>query len=106
MLLICVAKTKMLISCAVTAQLICAFVFAYASRLLVVLCGAHTRVASRDIKCFFESSETVLGRIGLRVRKPTLEFPTKSDTNRPVQSKKQARILKFCILIQEGLHYP
>ena len=27
---ICVAKTKALISCAVTAQLICAFVFAYA----------------------------------------------------------------------------
>ena len=26
----CVAKTKALISCAVTAQLICAFVFAYA----------------------------------------------------------------------------
>ena len=27
---ICVAKTKVLISCAVTAQLICAFVFAHA----------------------------------------------------------------------------
>ena len=27
---ICLAKTKVLISCAVTAQLICAFVFAYA----------------------------------------------------------------------------
>ena len=27
---LCVAKTKALISCAVTAQLICAFVFAYA----------------------------------------------------------------------------
>ena len=27
---ICVAKTKVLISCAVTAQLICGFVFAYA----------------------------------------------------------------------------
>ena len=29
---ICVAKTKALISCAVIAQLICAFVFAYAKR--------------------------------------------------------------------------
>ena len=28
----CVAKTKALISCAVTAQLICGFVFAYADR--------------------------------------------------------------------------
>ena len=27
----CIAKTKMLVSCAVTAQLICGFVFAYAN---------------------------------------------------------------------------
>ena len=30
--MICVAKTKALISCAVTAQLICVFVIAYANR--------------------------------------------------------------------------
>ena len=33
---VCVAKTKVLISCAVTAQLICAFVFAYAK-----ICVSH-----------------------------------------------------------------
>ena len=33
-------------------------------------------------------------------------FPTRSDTNRPVQSQKQARTLKFWILEEEGLYYP
>ena len=32
-------------------------------------------------------------------------FPTRSDTNRPVQSQKQARCLKFRIQ-EEKLHYP
>ena len=39
---ICVVKTKVLISCAVTAQLICAYVFAYI-RLLVFWCGGSNR---------------------------------------------------------------
>ena len=33
------------------------------------------------------------------------EFPTRSDTNRPVQSKKQARSLKFRIWEEERLYY-
>ena len=33
-------------------------------------------------------------------------FPNRSDTNRPVQSQKQARSLKFCIEVEEGLYYP
>ena len=33
-------------------------------------------------------------------------FPTSSDTNRPVQSQKQARTLKLWILEEEGLYYP
>ena len=32
-------------------------------------------------------------------------FPTRSDTNRPVQSQKRARILKFWIYVEEELHY-
>ena len=32
-------------------------------------------------------------------------FPTRSDTNRPVQSQKQARSLKFRILEEENLYY-
>ena len=33
-------------------------------------------------------------------------FPTRSDTNRPVQSQKQARSLKFRIKQEEKLYYP
>ena len=33
-------------------------------------------------------------------------FPTRYDTNRPVQSQKRARILKFRILVEEELVYP
>ena len=32
-------------------------------------------------------------------------FPTRSDTNQPVQSQKQARSLKFWIKV-EGMYYP
>ena len=40
------------------------------------------------------------------MRKPKLEFPTSSDTNRPVQTQKKARSLKFQIYEVEELHYP
>ena len=33
-------------------------------------------------------------------------FLTRSDTNRPVQSQKQARDLKFWLLVDEELYYP
>ena len=33
-------------------------------------------------------------------------FPTRSDTNRPVQSQKQARSMKFRIQEEEKLYYP
>ena len=33
-------------------------------------------------------------------------FPNRSDTNRPVQLKKQARRLKFWSLVEEELYYP
>ena len=32
-------------------------------------------------------------------------FPSRSDTNQPVQSQKQARLLKFGLHIEEELHY-
>ena len=38
--------------------------------------------------------------------KPTMWFPNRSDTNRPVQSQKQARSLKFWIYKVEELYYP
>ena len=40
------------------------------------------------------------------VGKPTMWFPTRSDTNRPVQLQKRARILKFRIKVEEELYYP
>ena len=40
------------------------------------------------------------------VGKPTMWFPNRSETNRPVQSQKRARILKFRIKVEEELYYP
>ena len=40
------------------------------------------------------------------MRKPTFWFPTRSDTNRAVQSQKMARDLKFRIQEVKGLYYP
>ena len=37
---------------------------------------------------------------------PSSGFPTRSDTNRPIQSQKQARSFKFRIYEEEKLHYP
>ena len=33
-------------------------------------------------------------------------FPTRSDTNQPVQAQKRARSLKFRIKVEEELYYP
>ena len=41
--------------------------------------------------------------MSLCVRKPAVWVPTRSDTNQPVQSQKQAGSLKF--LRKEGLYY-
>ena len=38
--------------------------------------------------------------------KPTMWFPTRSDTNRSVQSQKQARSFKFRMKEEERLYYP
>ena len=39
------------------------------------------------------------------VGKPTIWFPNRFDTNRPVQSLKRAKNLKFWIEVQEVLYY-
>ena len=39
------------------------------------------------------------------MRNQQFAFPTRSNTNRPVQSQKQARSLKFWILVEEGVYY-
>ena len=48
----------------------------------------------------------VLYYLSLCIRKPTIWVPTRSDTNRPVQSQKMVRSLKFRILEEEELYYP
>ena len=40
------------------------------------------------------------------VGKPTMWFPTRSDTNRPVQAQKMARGWKVWTWKEEGLYYP
>ena len=45
-----VAKTKALISCAVTAQLICAFVFAYADCLITYVADLYFRIMTGSKK--------------------------------------------------------
>ena len=40
------------------------------------------------------------------VRKPTIRVSTRSDTNRPVQSQKLARSLKFQIYEEKRLYNP
>ena len=40
------------------------------------------------------------------MRKPTILVPTRSDTNRSVQSQDIARSLKFRMKEEEGLYYP
>ena len=40
------------------------------------------------------------------MEKPTMWFPNRSDTNRPVQLQKQARSLKFWSQVEEELYYP
>ena len=40
------------------------------------------------------------------VGKPTMWFPNRSDTNRPLQLQKQARSLKYWGYVVEELYYP
>ena len=44
--------------------------------------------------------------MGLNARKPVFGFPTRSDTNQPVHSQKEARGLKFRSNEDEELVYP
>ena len=107
----------MQISCAVTVQLITAFVFATytvqslyflnpklqaSSHLLWLyspLCVGPVRKPQRRI-C---SAAAQMNRV---MRKPKFWFPTWSDTNLAVQLQKMARGLKFWIQKVEGLYYP
>ena len=44
-------------------------------------------------------------QVSLVPRKPVFGVSDSSDTNRAVQPQKMARVLKFRILVKEGLYY-
>ena len=105
-------KTKALISCAVTAQLICAFVFAYAKKkkkkkkksflIMLRLGGYHrTKIFIKYsyffLPCHCCSIKRLRQKMSRLVGKPTMWFPTRTDTNWPVQRQKQVGSLKFQI---------
>ena len=63
--------------------------------------------------CLFAAENTEISlqvcskirKMSLCVRKPTIWVPTRSDTNRPVQSQKMVRGWKFWIWKLEELYY-
>ena len=121
------AKSKAQISCAVTAQLISAFVcptrmvqflfYLYpklqdSSSLLWQNRPVYVGAGRKPGRLFFSHRGSCIGGwhqnfyMSRDARKPVFGFPTRSDTNRPVQSQKQARSLKFCKWIEVALYYP
>ena len=58
--------------------------------------------------CLYNHIQFVTGLplLSRLVGKPTMWFPNRSDTNRPVQAQKTARSLKFRIYAEEELYYP
>ena len=74
-------KTEALISCAVTTQLICIFVFAYAK------CWFSRKAAQISANLEEELSHDICHDR----KKQVFGLPARSDTNQPVQSQKLAR---------------
>ena len=56
--------------------------------------------------CLYTSTQTYMYNLSMWVSKPTIWVPTRSNTNRAVQSQKMVRGLKFWIKKVEKLHYP
>ena len=54
----------------------------------------------------YPSARGNVRHMSLVVRKRSSGFPTRSDTNRAIQSRKISRCLKFRIYEVEGLYYP
>ena len=58
------------------------------------------------ISCYWQESGSACILLSRLVGKPTMWFPNRSDTNRPVQAQKRARSLKFRIKVEEELYNP
>ena len=67
--------------------------------------GLHIRHIASVTLCFVIG---IMSYLSCLAGKPTMWFPTRSYTNRPVQRQilKQARSLKFCKQVEEALYYP
>ena len=76
--------------------------------------GKHVSALLDKLPKFYTELYTVLNSckpgvlLSHLVGKPTMCFPNRSDTNRPVQLQKQARSLKFWSKVEEELYvyYP
>ena len=70
--------------------------------------GSNSRLHSSDVSHSLDMSSNTakFQDMSRLVGKPTMWFPNRSDTNRPVQLQKQARSLKFWIHKVEELYYP
>ena len=66
----------------------------------------YSRYIVLDTKMWSLSLKLPLLHLSHLVGKPTMWFPTRSDTNRAVQTQKTARSMKFRIYEVEGLYYP
>ena len=65
----------------------------------------HNKDCGKIFLVFFTAKTQAIDNLSHLVGKPTW-FPIRSDINRPVQSQKRARILKFRIYVEEELYYP
>ena len=68
-------------------------------------------IYARHVFLIFEWRLRLDGKNGERSTEPSREnnnfgFPTRSDTNLPLQSQKQARSLKFRVYVEEQMYYP
>ena len=72
------------------------------------LCKCPNGTIDQDCggKCYILLYTYQNSHLSRLVGKPTMWFPNRSDINRPVQSQKRARSLKFSILVEEELYYP
>ena len=69
-----------------------------------LICCSSSQCLSLDNRCDSINADCqILSRL---VGNPTMWFPTRSDTNWPVQAQKRARSLKFQTEVEEELYYP
>ena len=72
-----------------------------------MVCLSVTHIPGQTRPLFSQkSAKNCLFNMSHLVGKPTMWFPNRFDTNRPVQLQKQDRSLKFWSYVDEELYYP